>query len=356
MKVAITADCHLTTRKEKAERFNSLENILENLRKGGISTLIIAGDLFDKSVSNYNDFDSLCNKYREINFKIIPGNHDYKIEKRFYTSKNIDVIEEAKIEYIGKTLFLFIPYKPEITMDDIIAEFWFNKMIEKRWVLIGHGDYISKNRVSNFYEPEIYMPLSGFSINKYNPLRVFLGHIHKFSEFGKVIYPGSPIGIDINETGKRRFVIFDTESCEVEFKEVESDVIYFVEEILVLPFGNEVDYVKRRIDKMVDSWGLGKDEIGKVKLRIFLKGYTNDINRLKREIEDYIKNQKGISLYDEEGIIFKVNLVGEFSFERDILMKKLREKVELLNLSFSFSGVKKEEILEKAMEIIYGEK
>ena len=48
MKIAITADLHLTTKKEHPERFNALKEILEHLRRENVPPLIIAGDLFDQ--------------------------------------------------------------------------------------------------------------------------------------------------------------------------------------------------------------------------------------------------------------------------------------------------------------------
>ena len=50
MKIAVTADVHLTTREDNPERFNALEDILGSLEGLGIEHLIIAGDLFNKDI------------------------------------------------------------------------------------------------------------------------------------------------------------------------------------------------------------------------------------------------------------------------------------------------------------------
>src|SRR3972149_1611889 len=47
MRIAVTADLHLTTRKEHRERFAALEDILRQCGRLGVDWLIIAGDRFD---------------------------------------------------------------------------------------------------------------------------------------------------------------------------------------------------------------------------------------------------------------------------------------------------------------------
>jgi DNA repair exonuclease SbcCD nuclease subunit len=54
MIVAVTADLHLTERETHPERFDALDNILEQAVREGIGTLIIAGDLFDEDCRNYS--------------------------------------------------------------------------------------------------------------------------------------------------------------------------------------------------------------------------------------------------------------------------------------------------------------
>jgi len=76
MKIAVTADTHLTDKNEYPERYNSLNNILDKLSSEGINTLIIAGDLFDESYQNYSEFDEITATYDNIDFHIVPSNHD----------------------------------------------------------------------------------------------------------------------------------------------------------------------------------------------------------------------------------------------------------------------------------------
>ena len=63
MRIAFTADLHLTAGETYPERYEALENIFEQMVEGGLGLLIIAGDLFDETSRNYAEFDKLCSKY-----------------------------------------------------------------------------------------------------------------------------------------------------------------------------------------------------------------------------------------------------------------------------------------------------
>ncbi|GAG23883.1 unnamed protein product, partial [marine sediment metagenome] len=91
MKIAITADCHLTKIEDHPERYQAFENILDQLVERQIEILLVAGDLFDKGMTNYADFDKVCRrkKYQVIQIYILPGNHDPDLEAGHFTSKNV---------------------------------------------------------------------------------------------------------------------------------------------------------------------------------------------------------------------------------------------------------------------------
>ncbi len=98
----------------------------------------------------------------------------------------------------------------------------------------------------NPLEPGIYMPLSDTDIERYRPVKVILGHIHKITDTEKIHYPGSPTPLDINETGKRRYIHFDTDKMEVKSVGSESLVIYQSEEIVLFPADDMKRYIKNR--------------------------------------------------------------------------------------------------------------
>ena len=97
MKIAITADLHLRNRENHPERYNALENILEQIEAENIKTLIIAGDLFDKDSRNYSDFEKICKKHGKVQLLIIPGNHDPDISGKKIVGDNIHIYSSPSI-------------------------------------------------------------------------------------------------------------------------------------------------------------------------------------------------------------------------------------------------------------------
>ncbi len=351
MKIAITSDIHLKSYSDSTERYNALENIFKKIKDKNISHLIIAGDLFDKDYNNYSDFDKLCNKFPFINILAIPGNHDYNIKNEYFTAKNLTIIaERPQIIKLNDLHFLFIPYISGKSIDEVIVEFAQINNLPEKWVLIGHGDYLTTNKELNLYEKGLYMPITSNLINKFNPLKVILGHIHKPSLFGKVIYPGSPCGIDITETGRRRFLIFDTYSLSFEEEIINTDLIYFIETINLFPVNDQKNFLKEKIDNAIKKWDLTENEHNKVKLKLILKGYTKN----KKEILEFAKKiifNRGINLYDDidTSQLKVIELIDNEKMEVFERVKdKLNNNVKNWNFLCSIDNV-----LEKAMEIIF---
>ena len=93
------------------------------------------------------------------------------------------------------------------------------------------------------------MPLKKSDILESNLKKVFLGHIHKPTDLknplgGKVIYPGSPQGLDVSETGHRRFLVLDTNRMEITERRVQSNSIFLVETFFVFPTDQEMKHLK----------------------------------------------------------------------------------------------------------------
>ena len=55
MKVAVTADLHLTSQQENPERFSALKTMLDHIIQLKIEHVIFAGDLFNEDRQNYSD-------------------------------------------------------------------------------------------------------------------------------------------------------------------------------------------------------------------------------------------------------------------------------------------------------------
>lgn len=323
MQIAITSDLHLRSQSETPHRFKALQNILDQMIGGEITELLIAGDLFDKDASNYSDFEKLISddKYKDIQLRIIRGNHDLRLRDNAFVSDNIDVIDSAGIFYFGDSSipFLMIPYQEEVSMGEVIAEF-VNDLPKDNWILVGHGDYLESVRDPESYEKGIYMPLSRKDVSQFSPLQAFLGHIHKPSEIGKVIYMGSPNPIQINETGARRFIIFDTQELTHTSHRVTYGAVNFIEDIMILPIDDETSLLSKQLDQVIREWQDKSIDPQEVVLRLKISGYTKSRKDLQEYLEGKLKDM-GI------GTIESVNLDKLHSLETE------PERIELANLA-----------------------
>jgi len=353
MKIAITADVHLKTKEKSPERWNALSNILDKMLSEDIKTLIIAGDLFNEESQNYSEFDQFCKNKKiidnQIKFYLIPGNHDPSIKQQYFTSGSIGVFSKPEIIKLGEppVVFLFIPYQPARSMGEVIAEY--KESLPKLWILIGHGDYMAGLRDSNPYEPGIYMPFTRNDIQYYNPAEIIVGHIHKKINLGKVYYPGSPCGLDINETGKRSFLILNTGTLEVVEKVIDTDYIFFNETLISLPTTNEFEYMERKIEEIIRKWNINKNEVLKARIRLKIKGYTSDKNKL---LEITKKTLKNFTFYNhEEPDLTEVSIFNDP--ERIVIVEKLINEIEKMEWDNEITS--KEDILEKALHIILKE-
>lgn len=350
MKVGITADLHLKSKEETPERYDALGDIISDLRSKGINRLIVAGDLFDKERYHYNDFDTFCKQHQDIVFYITPGNHDVGIEQRFFSASNIRLFTTPTPVEIDHIVFLFLPYTSSGfgSMDELLASFFADKSLPDKWILVGHGDYLEINKSVDEYEGNYYMPLSNKLIREVKPLRAFLGHIHKPIDTGIVSYPGSPYPLNINETGKRRFLIYDTDIDSIENGYPDADVIYMIEKLLIIPTENEIDDTLKKIDATIAKWGFTDEELSKVKLRLILRGFTNDKGALMDAVTRQIR-QRGLSFYDAEGPQSEaLNIV--IDKEREAIMNRVLENMSRLP---DFAYADNDAIIEQTLLLIY---
>jgi exonuclease SbcD len=180
MKIAITADVHLTSRDQHPERFHALENVLSQLVEQNIDILIIAGDLFDVTCTTPGEFEEIIKrkKYSKINLYIIPGNHDPFLTEGTFSLPNIKYIIRPELFKLTETVpFVFIPYIKSSSIGEVLAASKFS--IERgSWVLVSHGDWLRGTLPTNECESNSYMPLSSRDLFIDKPKKVFLGHIH----------------------------------------------------------------------------------------------------------------------------------------------------------------------------------
>jgi exonuclease SbcD len=346
MRLAITADVHLRSYNETPARYKAFGNIVKQATSTNISNIVICGDLFDKDFNNYSDFEQLATYYKNISFLILPGNHDANISSKYITGKNIKIFEQPEI-VDGNFKLLFVPYNPGKTMGEIIAAMA-ETLYPRKWVLFGHGDWSDGLRKINPVEPGVYMPLTRVDIDQYMPARTILGHIHVQSD-GTVVYPGSPCGLDITETGKRRFIVYDNDNNNIESQPIETDFIFQECQILVLPVEDEETFIKQQIRKIIKSWEISEKDFPKIILRVKAKGYS----KIKRQLEEIINREfQKFSYYkaippdtSEVYIATDINLIK--------IAEEVKQKIDSLELIQSPDEPDRDLILMHALKLIF---
>jgi DNA repair exonuclease SbcCD nuclease subunit len=353
MKIAVTADAHLSTRDAHPERYRALEDVFKRTDEAGIEHLIIAGDLFNEDSQNYSEFESICRDHPTVEVHIIPGNHDPDISKKSITGKNVHIYTEPQILEIDSLTFLFVPYEKNAKMGEKIAQLE-DAIDGKEWVLVGHGNFYGGVKERNPLEPGTYMPLSRKDLGRFKPRKVFLGHIHKpHSPHDHVHYVGSPCGQDISETGHRRFLVYDTtkgNKGNIEYIAVETDVLYFTETFLVLPREDEVPLLKQEIVKRIESWNIDASDHSKVQVRVEANGYAKDRSAVREALE---RGFADFAYYKDQP-----PTIDDLSISSDDQLEAISERtmnlIEKLNWPFGGDGPTRDEVELAALSVIYG--
>ena len=363
MKIAITADLHLNPK--YPERGLALSNIFEQMRAEGIRILIIAGDLFDKDGddSAYPLFIEPCRSFPDMQIHLIPGNHD---SERCLDDLNLENLYKHKepeyVDFEGVRV-LFVPYKKEKTMGEIFDHTLGSHPSGRSWVLVGHGDFIDGMREPNPREKGIYMPLRKSDLGDDKLKRVFLGHIHKPTPLntplgGKVIYPGSPQGLDISETGHRRFLVLNTENLDVSERVTTSGVIYFDWKFFIFPSDDEFEALAKQLEESLSaaSW---KNQGERMQFRLKVEGFTKNKDELISLFTQRI-NFLNLSLYEPFGSMERVNpdfdsLLSATDIQRNLVAQKTIERIESLSVSMNKKPIEPsiEEIKMAALKTIY---
>jgi DNA repair protein SbcD/Mre11 len=354
LKILLLADLHITTLADHPERFSALKSIINQAAVDGQAAYILAGDLFDAPLNNYSEFDAICKQFPGIQIHIIPGNHDPDISQRQIVAPNVTIYTQPTLVHLDPhgPPFLFLPYEKSKTMGERIAGFA-SQLQHDNWVLVAHGDYLDGLREGNTYEESrLYMPLTRRDITTFRPARVFLGHIHAPLDKDPVYYTGSPCGLDISETGQRRYLVYDTQTGAVESRRVNSDVLFYNETLTILPMEDETAYLCQKAQTIIQGWGLEPADYSKVRMRLKVNGYTTDKNNALHLLKDCFTPFR---FYEDEDIDS-----SELSDSRDpdriLLSEMVQQSIAQQTWPDNADGPTQDEILQAALGIIYGGK
>lgn len=349
MRVALTADCHLEDRDRHPERCHALEDMLGSLQEDGISDLLVAGDLFDHRVQSYSAFEEICRGHPDIRLHIIRGNHDLHLRAESLAPGNAIVYDNPEIVELGGMPFLFVPYEQGRGMGEAAAEA--GSLPRDRWVLVGHGDYTRALGVGNPYEKGTYMPLSSADVARLSPSLVLLGHIHAGPSFEDVHYPGSPCGMDINETGPRHFLVVDTDTLAVDRREVRTDVVFLQSHFFLIPGDGALERLRADIAKTVERWSsMVPDLRERARIRVSASGFASDRKGVYRLLSDGFS---GLAFYDGDGPDVS-GLRESMDHRRTALAVRAGELVEELDWNFGGREPDRDRVMDRALELIYG--
>lgn len=355
MKIAFTADNHLTTRSKNPERFQALENIFKQCDENDVQLLVIVGDLFDQDLPNYAEFEELYHSSRtgDLTTVIIPGNHDQRLSQGALLGEGLIVYSEPTIQpLIDSRKILFLPFQENRTMGELIAPFA-DELQEERWILVSHGDWTAGRNTPDPYEKGLYLPLTRTDLESYEPELVFLGHIHLAQQDQNLYYPGSPCPLDISETGTRRFLILDTDRGEVTSHLVDSPLIYFAERFIMVPSENGLDLLLKEIGNRIGTWNLPPDWKKKVQLRVEISG-ASSFDR-KKILTGIKKAFSGFSYYKGKEPQLS-ELIYNIDPDRIEISNQVKTWIEDLDWKADPKLPSKMQILDQALKIIHGGK
>jgi DNA repair exonuclease SbcCD nuclease subunit len=353
MRIAITADLHLTQPEKHPERFAVLENILAQMRQEKISTIIIAGDLFDSKNSNIAAFESICQRpeNQALRIIILPGNHDLFLTNAYFAAQNIRVIEEpatARFSQNGTCVFL-LPYQSEKTMGEILANYK-NKLPPNQWILISHGDWTGRISWINSNQSQIYMPLTRQDLQLFKPVKVVLGHIHAPLD-DPIYYVGSPCGLDITETGQRRFLMVDLDTTQIESKPTDADILFFNEHFFILPFENEADAIQKMLTERINHWNIQPEQHAKVTVRVRCSGFSKNRDLLQKLLNQAFEKYQ---YYQNEAPDLSNVRLAKDNDRFEITQQVLKRIHEMPELDDPYTP-NSDQIIQAALNIIYGD-
>jgi len=351
MKITILSDSHLKNKKQTPERFEAIESVISYCNQKKIYHIFFAGDTFDDNLENYSDFDDLANRFKNLNFWLLRGNHDDNLSQHNFLANNIRVIEHPTLETIYNKEFFLIPYAAKKYAADFIQILIQNlSPISENKILISHCDYISIKSDINEYEQSVYMPLFRKDIEFFD--KVFLGHIHKSQIIdNKVYYCGSSYPIASDELGERYFLVFDCEFDKVDKIPILTKEIFFSANIVLNPLQN-IEEILKQTYAILPSEISARTSKQSVILNAFLYGLTLNKKEACQEIEKFFNVKKIKVNIDVKNLkIIDHNNINQFE-EFFTIVDECKKKLDLLNLSSRLRISDKDKIFAKVIEAI----
>ena len=242
MRFLHTADLHL--KKGMPQRDEIFDWLLAKAEELKVDYTIIAGDLFDSDTDATLLRNGVRKKFESstCKFLIIPGNHDARsFGPGNEYGKNVMQLTAQPFQLLDFEDFKIcaVPYADRRFSESM------KDMPGDIDVLIAHGTLYDQSFIFTLLDDEEtkYMPV--FPADLENSARyVAMGHLHSRCielKYGKtsVVYPGSPMALDIKCTGERYFYLvnIDQNDVRVEKHGVDKAAFWLVHDFFVYPQG-----------------------------------------------------------------------------------------------------------------------
>lgn len=264
MSVVLVTDTHLGLQKDNEiwhkVIIDLFDEIIDTCRKKNIKTVIHLGDFFhNRKAINTKSLAvaySIAEATRDLNLKIIIGNHDM-----FYKSQ----IEPTTLEIFEEYSHIEIIKKPTI-FENILMVPWLWDSIEDFDVPYLCGHFQIKGFLMNNYI-KCKDGIDKGSLSKFK--KVFSGHFHTPSIEGNITYLGSPFQQTFNDVGgERGFYILND---DLEF----------------LPFSKAPKFVIIKTDSIENNDVLDNIKGNIIRLE-FLEDYgTNENNKILELVQSH---------------------------------------------------------------------
>ena len=320
-------------RLEQRKIFNK---IIEYIKKENIEYLFIAGDLYEHQYIRESTIEYIHNLFKAIpktKVFISPGNHDPMLKNSYYHnfewSDNVYIFsseiqkhdfEEVEIYGYGFEDF----YCKNSKIEEIQIE-----NPEKINIFITHGSLNASQTVEMGYNPinENKIKQIGFDY-------IALGHIHKQTINGNIVYPGSCLAFGFDELGKHGILDVTLEKNSLQINFIDLDEKEFVEkEVDISNIFSEEELIETLINIKTEPEKLYK---------IILTGNKNiEVNQNK--IIKIINQKNILKIKDQTKLAFNLEKIEKENNLKSYFLK------EIMNLKKE-NEVSEEEI-KQALEI-----
>ena len=352
MKFVHFADLHLDSKfdslnaidglpeKRRLEQRKVLKEIIEYVELNNVDILLISGDLYEHKYIRKSSIEYINNLFKKIpntQIFIAPGNHDPYLVNSFYNTfnwnNNVHIfknqIEQIKLEGINIYGFGFSDF---YCQNSDIEKIKIENPKELN-ILITHGSLDGGSE--EFRE---YNPLSKAKLSKLGFDYIALGHIHKpfYNEEPnqRIVYPGSPLSLGFDETGKHGFIAGKIEKNEIKLEFIETDSREFVEK--------EIDITKllsnEEVIESIQALKIDYQNLYKITL-VGQRFFTINL----AEITKLHGVQNVIRIKDNTKTGIDINAIAKENSIRGIFVKRMLERKEKENLD--------EDFIEKTIEI-----